>query len=117
MGYWQTNHRLHAAAEAGARQIMPNTGLPAYWYLHIPDLFLAALTCLLLARLVLAPALGTGNIAMRTLAAITDPIAATVGAVTPRIVPAALIVVFAMVWLSAARILLFMAMTAMGVRQ
>ena len=39
-----------------------------------------------------------------------------VGAVTPRLVPAGLVIVFAVAWLLAARIALFVAVSATGVR-
>jgi hypothetical protein len=43
---------------------------------------------------------------MRVLAAITNPVVKAVGAITPRVVPSALVVVFAIMWLLSARILL-----------
>ncbi len=53
---------------------------------------------------------------MRLVGAITHPVVATVGAVTPRIVPAAGVIVCAIIWLMAARTVLFMVALAMGVR-
>jgi hypothetical protein len=49
---------------------------------------------------------------MRVLAAITNPVLKAVGAITPRAVPAALVVVFAIMWLLSARILLHQAFLA-----
>jgi hypothetical protein len=74
-----------------------------YWYLHLPSLLLAAFILLLLVRLVLTPVLDPGNRLMRLLAALTKPAVAAVGAITPRIVPDAAVLVLAMVWLAALR--------------
>jgi len=89
---------------------MPSTS--SYWYFHGPSLLLAALIYLLLARLVLSLLLGGENLVMRALAAITDPVVKAVGAITPRVVPSALVVVFAIMWLLSARILLHQAFLA-----
>ncbi len=53
---------------------------------------------------------------MRLVGAITYPVVATVGAVTPRIVPAAGVILCAIIWLMAARTVLVMVALAMGVR-
>jgi hypothetical protein len=83
-----------------------------YWYLHLPSLVLAVLIYLLLGRLVLSLFLGSERGAMRVLAAVTDPVVRTVGAVTPRVVPSSLVIVFAIVWLLSLRILLHQALVA-----
>jgi hypothetical protein len=49
---------------------------------------------------------------MRVLAAATNPIVRTVGAITPRVVPSPLVVLFAIMWLLSARILLHQAFLA-----
>jgi hypothetical protein len=117
---------------------MPSTAsLLTHWYLHLPSLLLAALICLLLARLLLPaliylllaaliyllPArpllsfmLRAGNGVTRVLGAITYPVVATVGAITPRIVPPAAIIVVAIMWLVAARIVVFWVAMVIGVR-
>jgi hypothetical protein len=91
---------------------MPSASILSDWYFHAPSVLLAALIYLLIGRLVLAPLLGTANPALRVLAAITDPVVKTVGAITPRVVPPALVVVFAIMWLLSARILLHQAFLA-----
>ena len=91
---------------------MPSASFLTYWYFHVPSLLLAALIYLLLGRLVLAPVLRADNVVMRVLAAVTDPVVKTVGAVTPRVVPSALVIVFAVMWLLSARILLHQAFLA-----
>jgi hypothetical protein len=98
--------------------MMPGSGFLAHWYYHVPDLILAALVCLLVLRLILSMVLGAGhpNLLLRLVWAATGPVVTAVGAITPRVVPAALVIVFAMAWLLAARIALFFAVSAMGVR-
>lgn len=91
---------------------MPSPSLFAYWYLHLPSLVLALLIYLLIGRLVLSPFLRAENAAMRVLAVVTDPVVRTVGAITPRVVPSALVIVFAVMWLLSARILLHQALIA-----
>jgi YggT family protein len=90
----------------------------AHWYYHVPDLIMAALIWLLIARIALAVALGPGpgNTGVRLLHGITDPVLLGIGAITPRLVPAGLVVVCAIVWLLAARIALFVAVSATGAR-
>jgi len=95
---------------------MPNASLLSHWYLQLPSLVFAALIYLLLGRLVLSFVLGGGNPVMRVLAAITDPVVVTVGAITPRVVPPVAVMVFAIAWFAAARIVVLWIATAMGVR-
>ena len=91
---------------------MLNANFIAYWYLYLPSLVLAVLMYLLVGRLVLSSFLRAENAAMRVLAAVTDPVIRTVGAITPRVVPSALVIVFAIMWLLSARILLHQALIA-----
>src|SRR5690606_14630112 len=91
---------------------MPGAGAVTYWYLEVPSLLLAALTYLLLARLILLPLLSAGNVVMRVLTAVTGPVVKAVAVVTPRVVPAPLVIVFAILWLLSARILLHQAVLA-----
>ena len=97
---------------------MPSPSYLAHWYYHVPDLILAALTWLLILRfvLLLLPGRGGDNAPVRVLRAITEPIVRGVGIITPRLAPAAFVVVFAAAWLLAARIALFVAVSATGVR-
>lgn len=95
---------------------MPKPSLFTYWYLQLPSLILLALIALLVARLVVSLVVGDGNVIRRFVSAITQPMVAAVGAVTPRIVPPAGVVVCAIVWLITARIMVFMVAMAMGVR-
>jgi uncharacterized protein YggT (Ycf19 family) len=95
---------------------MQSAGFVTHWYLHLPSLLLAALIVLLLVRLVLTPVLGADNLVMRLLAAVTKPVVAAVGAITPRIVPPAGVLGFAMVWLAALRMAVFWVASVKGVR-
>ena len=114
---------------------MPNASFFTYWYLHLPSLLLAVLIYLLLGRLILPSALRAANRVMRLidlllgrvpspfappadnrlmrlLAVVTDPVVRVVGAITPRVVPSALVILFAVMWLLTARILLHQAVMA-----
>jgi YggT family protein len=95
-----------------------SAGFLAHWYYHVPDLVLAALIWLLIARLLVWPLAGAAgtNVAFRVLRSLTDPVLAGVGAVTPRLVPPALVILCAAAWLLAARIMLFLVVSATGVR-
>jgi hypothetical protein len=95
---------------------MQSASLVTYWYLHLPSLLLAALILLLLGRLVLTPVLGAGNVIVWLLALVTKPVVTPVGAITPRIVPPAGVLLLSMVWLAALRMAVFWVALAMGVR-
>jgi hypothetical protein len=91
----------------------------AHWYYHLPDQIVAALIYLLIIRLVLVLAGHADDSAgrpVRLLNRITGPVLAGVAAITPRTVPAALVIAFAVVWLMTVRLALFVAVTARGVR-
>jgi hypothetical protein len=53
---------------------------------------------------------------VRVFSTVTDPVLSVVGAITPRVVPAGLVVVFAIIWLLVARIVLFLTLVAFGFR-
>jgi hypothetical protein len=92
--------------------------LLAHWYYHVPDLVLALLTYLVIARLAVSLLLGRRSeaVLLRALAVATAPVLVPVGALTPRMVPAPLVAVFALAWLLALRLMLFMGVSATGVR-
>jgi hypothetical protein len=98
--------------------MMPGTSFLAHWYFHVPNLILLALIWLLVGRLVLSLILGrnSANTAVRLLDAATNPVLKGVGAITPRLVPAGLVAVCAIAWLLAARVALFVAVSATGAR-
>ncbi len=95
-----------------------STSFLAHWYYHVPDVILAALIYLLVARLILSAIWGSDGdtFITRVLDRITNPVLAGVGAITPRLVPLPLVIVFAVVWLAALRLALFIAVTARGIR-
>jgi hypothetical protein len=95
---------------------MQSASFLTYWYLHLPSLLLAVLIGLVLGRLLLTPVLGAGNAIVWLLAIVTKHVVATVGAITPRIVPPAGVLALAMVWLAALRMGVFWIALAMGVR-
>jgi hypothetical protein len=84
-----------------------------------PSLILAALGYLLIARLALDLTFGArgSNLAFRVLRGLTDPIVGAVGAITPRVVPRALVTGCAVLWILAARIALVQVAAAMTMRR
>jgi hypothetical protein len=95
---------------------MRNVSLFTYWSMQLPYLLLTVLIVLLLLRLLLGGALGSDSRLARLLGALTLPVTAAVGAITPRIVPPAGVIVCAIAWLIAARVVLSMVALGMGVR-
>jgi len=92
------------------------TGRSAFvWYLHGLNLLILALICLLILRLVLSVVAGRSGVA-RLVAAVTRPVTAAVGFITPGIVPPSGVVALSVAWLIALRAALFMAALAKGVQ-
>ncbi len=92
------------------------TGRGAFvWYLHGPNLLILALIGLLILRLALSFVPGRNGV-VRLLAAVTRPVTAAVGFITPRIVPPRGVVALSIAWLIALRAALFMAALAKGVQ-
>jgi uncharacterized protein YggT (Ycf19 family) len=88
----------------------------ANWQLQIPSWILALVTYLLLARLLLAltfGAQGQGRLA-RAIARLTNPVVRAVGAITPRVVPDALIIACALFWVLTLRVVLVQLTAAMA---
>lgn len=94
----------------------PSQNLLAHWYFSIPNLILAALTCAIVVRCLLSPFLSEDRLIMRVFNGVTNPVLTAVGAVTPRIVPFGLLIVFAMVWLLITRIALLFTFAVLGIR-
>jgi len=80
---------------------MNTSSLATHWYLHIPSLAVIAMIYLVILRGLMAMALGwdSRNLLARALAAVTYPVFAVVTAITPRAVPRAGVLVFALMWL------------------
>ena len=94
----------------------PSQSFVAHWYFHIPNLIMVALMYTLVGRYILALLFDNDSVIVRVLSSITNPVLKAVGAITPRIVPAGVIIVFAIVWLFVARVALFFGLALMGVR-
>jgi len=84
---------------------VPGNPIHAEWYFHLPNYLLAILMYMTLGRLVLswffAPA--STNVIWRSFVRITDPLVRLVGAVTPRVVPLSVVLIFTAIWLLVAR--------------
>ncbi len=82
---------------------------PARWYLVASDTVVVALVYPLAAYAILSLALRDDNILMRLLRAVTSPVRVPVAAMTPRIMPRAIVAIYAIACLYAIRIALFVA--------
>lgn len=95
-----------------------NDSFFAHWYFHVPNLVMAALIYSLIARYILELffARRPDAVLLNVFRQVTDPVVRTVRAVTPAIVPNGLVVVFAVVWLMALRMFLYLTIIAAGVK-
>jgi YggT family protein len=93
-----------------------NPSSPVNWYVQGPGIILAALSYVLIARLLLdlTFALLGDNMVVRALRSLTNPVVQAVGAITPRVVPGPLVTGCAIVWIFAARIALVQVAAAMS---
>lgn len=96
----------------------PSDSLFTHWYFHLPNLLMAAMIYSLIGRylLELLFARNPDAVLLRTFRQITDPIVKVVRAITPRIVPNGVVVVFAIIWLMALRMFLYLTIIALGVK-
>lgn len=90
----------------------------AHWYFHVPNLILAALIYLVIGRYLLGLALARHPSAaiLRIVGTLADPVLGAVRSLTPRIVPEAIVAAFAVCWLTAARMVWYLACVAAGMR-
>lgn len=90
----------------------------AHWQFHLPNLLLAAAFYTLIGRIILAMLfrLSPDRVMMRAFATLTDPVLHATAAITPRVVPPGLLLVFALVWLLLLRMALFVTAVAFGMR-
>ena len=86
------------------------------WSYHLSDVLLTALTYLMMLRLLLSPFRLSNTAVVRAVSAITAPVLALVGAITPRMVPPPLLLLGALAWLYAVRVVLRAGVAATGVR-
>ena len=96
-----------------------NPGAPVNWYVHGAGLALAAISYVLIARVLVDLAFGSrgDNVLFRALRWVSDLIVRPVGAVTPRIVPGILVSTCALAWILTARLVLVQVAAAMAMRR
>lgn len=87
-----------------------------YWYFHIPNLVLAALIYTLIGRYLLTLFFRKkpDAVILRVFQSVTDPALKLIRVITPVVVPNGLVMVFAIVWLMAARMFWFLTCVAAG---
>ncbi len=90
----------------------------AHWYFHAPNMVMAALIYTLIGRYVLELLFSKSPdvVILRVFRSVTDPVVNLVRLITPAIVPNGVVVVFAVVWLMAARLAWFLTCVAAGMR-
>src|SRR3546814_7821615 len=88
----------------------------AFWYYVLPNYVLAALMYSLLARFLLTFVLApdSPNYIYRFFVRITDPAVRLVGFVTPRAIPAQVLLLFSVVWILMIRFVFFLVMANAG---
>jgi hypothetical protein len=89
------------------------------WYAAIPGLVLAALSYLLIARLLIEMLFRNRAVILpfRIVQAVTGPFVQAVGAITPRVMPGPLVTVCTLVWVFALRIALVQVVAALTMRR
>jgi YggT family protein len=96
----------------------PTDSLFTHWYFHLPNLVLAALIYTLIGRYLLTLFFRRkpDAVILKVFASVTDPVLNAIRTVTPKVVPNGLVMVLAIVWLTAARMFLYLTVLAAGVR-
>jgi hypothetical protein len=89
------------------------------WYAQLPGILLAVLSYLLMVRFAWELVAGGrgDNIVVRVLRSVTNLAVRPVAAITPRLLPAALVTGCAVIWVYAARIMLVQVMAALAMRR
>lgn len=88
-----------------------------YWWFHIPNLLMAALIYTLIGHYALELFFkGRDVVILKVFRTVTRPVVRCVRAITPAIVPNGLVIVFAIAWLMAARMVWFLNAVAFGMR-
>lgn len=87
-----------------------------FWVFHLPNLVLAALIYTLLGRYILSLFFppDSNKVIWRVFCQITDPILNLIRQMTPALVPAPLLNLFAVVWLFLLRFVLFYIVRMLG---
>ena len=86
------------------------------WYYHVPDMLLAGASYLIVARLALLPFGNGASAIVRAVHALTAPVLAATASITPRLLPPPLLLLAALAWLYALRIVLRAGMAVTGLR-
>ncbi|MDX2287417.1 MAG: hypothetical protein NW217_01165 [Hyphomicrobiaceae bacterium] len=95
----------------------PTESFTTYWWFHVPNLLMAAMIYSLIGRYALELAFqGKSPVIVTVFRTITDPVVKAVRFITPAIIPSGLVVVFAIVWLMAARMFWFLTAVAAGMK-
>jgi hypothetical protein len=113
-------HARHERRQPAPIEVVPmNPGAPVNWYVHGAGLALAAISYVLIARVLVDLAFGSrgDNVLFRALRWVSDLIVRPVGAVTPRIVPGILVSTCALAWILTARLVLVQVAAAMAMRR
>ncbi len=87
-----------------------------FWYFHIPNLALSALIYTLIGRYLLQLFFKADSqaVILKVFKSVTDPVLRLVRAISPGVVPNGLLIVFAIAWLMALRIVWFLTCVAAG---
>lgn len=90
----------------------------AHWYYHLPNLAMAAMMYTLAGRYVLELVFARRPdvVILKVFRSVTDPVLRVVRAITPRIVPDGVVIVFTAAWLMALRMVWFLTCVAFGMR-
>jgi hypothetical protein len=96
----------------------PTESFFAHWYFHLPNLTMAALIYTLIGRYLLELMLARrpDAVILTVFRTVTDPVFKAIRWITPRIVPDGIVVVLAIGWLMAARMVWFLTCVAAGMR-
>jgi uncharacterized protein YggT (Ycf19 family) len=88
----------------------------AQWWFHLPNFVLAALMYTMLGRFLLSFIFppGSQNYIFRAFLWLTDPVVRAVQFVTPLAVPHMIVLLFAAIWLLAARVALLIFFASIG---
>ncbi len=88
----------------------------SYWYFHIPNFVLAAIMYTLIGRLVLGFFVPENwdNYIWRFFRLITDPFVKVVRFVTPQVLSHTVVIVFAVLWTMAIRLVFLVALLNLG---
>jgi hypothetical protein len=88
----------------------------AQWYFHVPNLLIAAMIYTLIGRYILELVFAKqpDAVMLRVFRTVTDPVVNTIRLITPGIVPRGVVIIFAIFWLFALRIVLFWGLRIAG---